>query len=170
MIQKPTYKDKVFLLLGSNMGDRLANLEKTQEGLGKSTSIVGTSSVYETEAWGLTNQAPFLNQVLQIRTELTSRELLILIQEVEKQAGRVRFEKWGPRIIDIDILFIEDEIHTESDLKIPHPEIQNRRFTLVPLAELAPNFKHPVLNINMIQMLSFCKDDLTVKKIKTQNI
>src|ERR1044071_8642758 len=148
----------MFLLLGSNLGDRLANLDEAKRQLG---NIVATSSVYETAAWGNTNQGSFLNQVVQINAKLYPEDLLKKIQDIEIGMGRRRVEKWGPRIIDIDILFYKDLVINTPDLVIPHPEIQNRRFTLIPLLELT-NMVHPVLKKTISELLDECNDLLPV--------
>ena len=150
----------MFLLLGSNLGDRLANLDEAKRQLG---NIVATSSVYETAAWGNTNQGSFLNQVVQINAKLYPEDLLKKIQDIEIGMGRRRVEKWGPRIIDIDILFYKDLVINTPDLVIPHPEIQNRRFTLVPLLELT-NMVHPVLKKTISELLDECNDLLPVTR------
>ena len=128
--------------------------------------IINSSSVYETAAWGKTDQPSFLNQVLEIQTALTAPQLLKKILDIEKLTGRIRKEKYGPRIIDIDILLFNDEIHNDPLLKIPHPELQNRRFVLEPLAEIAPEIIHPVLKKSIIDLLAICPDKLEVTRIK----
>lgn len=154
-----------YLLTGGNMGNRMAYLTEAlillKEQCGE---VVQTSSVYETAAWGNTDQPAFLNQVLKLSTSLTARQLMRRILKVEKQMGRVRKEKYGPRVIDIDILFFNEEIHNYILLKLPHPEMQNRRFVLLPLAEIAPDIVHPVLKKTITQLLQICPDPLEVKK------
>ena len=127
--------------------------------------VVKTSSIYETEAWGKTDQAAFFNQALVISTSFSARQLLRKILSIEKQMGRVRKEKMGPRLIDIDILLFENEIHDLRFLKIPHPEMHNRRFALTPLVEVEPDLLHPVLKKTIAQLLEECPDNLEVKKI-----
>ena len=144
----------VFLLLGSNLGRRELSLQKAIAYIGQEVgSVVKQSSVYETQAWGKTDQPDYLNQVIIVKTNLTPREVLKSILQIELNMGRERKEKWGERIIDIDILFYEDMIVNEADLVIPHPELQNRRFTLAPLAQIAPDWVHPVLNKTMFTLL-----------------
>ena len=158
--------NKAYLLTGGNMGDRQKNLETTYERIEQECgNIVSASSIYETAAWGKKDQPSFLNQVIEIQTGLTPRKLLKKILNIEKQIGRVRKEKYGPRIIDIDILLFNDEIHNYTSLKIPHPEMQNRRFVLVPLAEIAPGIIHPVFKKTIAELLAICPDELAVKKI-----
>ncbi len=154
----------VFLLIGGNIGDRSANLQtaKTmlQQGLGE---IGNCSSVYETSAWGNIDQADFLNQVIMIHTKLAAAECMNEILSIENKMGRVRHKKNDPRTIDIDILFYNHEIINSTNLTIPHPEIQNRKFALVPLQEIIPDFIHPVLKSSITQLLSTCKDELEVR-------
>jgi len=156
----------VFLLLGSNLGDRDSYL---QQAIGQIEQHVGNvtklSSLYETQAWGKTDQPDYLNQVVMVQTELLPREVLQQILAIELNLGRKRAEKWGARTIDIDILFYENIILNEADLIIPHPELQNRRFTLEPLAEIAPGFVHPVLKTNMLQLKNNLGDCMVVKKL-----
>ena len=146
--------NKAYLLIGGNLGDRKENLSKAvaliKEHCG---SLLQSSSLYETAAWGMTEQPAFLNQALEISTSLNARQLMRKILRIEKLMGRVRKEKLGPRIIDIDILFYNNEIHDLQFLKIPHPELQNRRFVLVPMAEMEPGLKHPVLKKTIAQLL-----------------
>ncbi|MEI9809021.1 MAG: 2-amino-4-hydroxy-6-hydroxymethyldihydropteridine diphosphokinase [Bacteroidota bacterium] len=131
--------NKVYLLTGGNMGDRQQSLAKARELIGLECGIVTrASSLYETAAWGKTDQPAFLNQALEILTTLNARQLIRHVLKTEKRMGRIREEKYGERIIDIDIIFFNNEIHTTDFLQIPHPEMQNRRFVLVPLAEIAP--------------------------------
>src|SRR2546421_5689263 len=135
-----------FLLIGGNIGNREENLGKARGLLEKYCGkIIRLSSIYETAAWGKTDQPAFLNQALEIETSLTAKDLLEKNLEIEKLMGRRRNEKYGPRIIDIDILLFNDEVHDEPFLKIPHPELQNRRFALIPLNEIDPGLYHPVL-------------------------
>ena len=154
-----------YLLTGGNIGDKKKNLLQAgsliEQYCGR---IVKTSALYETAAWGNTNQPSFLNQVLEIETELNARQLVRKILKLEKMMGRVRNEKLGPRIIDIDILFFNQEIHDLRFLKIPHPEVQKRRFALAPLAEIASALTHPVLHKSVSQLLEECPDMLHVKK------
>ena len=158
--------NKAYLLTGGNIGDRQENLAIAYESIGRNCGdIISTSSIYETAAWGKKDQSSFLNQALEIQTKLNPRRLLKEILRIEKQVGRVRKEKYGPRIIDIDILLFNDEIHDYPSLKIPHPELQNRRFVLVPLAEIAPGVTHPVLKKTITELLAVCPDTLEVSLI-----
>src|SRR5690242_20556892 len=137
---------EVYLLFGSNLGERAANIANAITHLeNEEVTTLKLSSIYETEPWGNTSQATFLNQAGKFRTTLSAAELMKTILKVEQDLGRVRTVKWSPRIIDIDILFFGNEIISRDDLKIPHPELANRKFALTPLAEIAPDFIHPVL-------------------------
>ena len=158
---------KAYLLTGGNLGNRKENLSKAIELINQQCGIVtNASSLYETAAWGITDQPSFLNQALEISTQLNARQLMRKVLRVEKIMGRVRKEKLGPRSIDIDILFYENEVHDIRFLKIPHPELQNRRFVLVPLAEISPELQHPVLKRSVAELLEECPDNLEVKKIE----
>lgn len=156
-----------YLLTGGNIGNREENLAFACNHIGEQCgAIINSSSLYETAAWGKTDQPSFLNQALEIQTALTAPQLLKKILDIEKLTGRIRKEKYGPRIIDIDILLFNDEIHNDLLLKIPHPELQNRRFVLEPLAEIAPEIIHPVLKKSIIDLLAICPDKLEVTRIK----
>ncbi len=157
---------EIFILLGSNLGDRLENLAHARQEIGRlAGQIITTSSIYKTAAWGNEQQPDFYNQVIKVRSALSPEELLVHVLEIEKKAGRVRNEKWGPRILDIDILFYGDLILSSDLLTIPHPEIPNRKFTLLPLAEIAPDFTHPVNRKTNNQLLTECTDVLSVEKL-----
>ena len=158
--------NRAYLLTGSNMGDRKQYLSTARTLLNEHCgTIVLSSSLYETAAWGKTDQPSFLNQALELDTVLKARQLIRRILKVEKMMGRVRSEKFGPRLIDIDILLFNNEKHNYQFLKLPHPELPNRRFALMPLAEIAPGVVHPVLNKTIAELLIVCPDFLTVKKI-----
>lgn len=156
-----------FLLLGSNQGDRLAFLAEARRQLQADTgSIMLASAVYETAAWGLQNQPAFLNQVLLLETALTPEDLLTEINRIEMALGRVREVKWAARVIDIDILYFGDLVLQTERLQIPHPYLQDRRFTLLPLAEIAPDFVHPFFQKTNQQLLHACPDLLEVRKLE----
>jgi 2-amino-4-hydroxy-6-hydroxymethyldihydropteridine diphosphokinase len=156
-----------YLLTGGNTGDRLQYLHTAAEAIKKHCgSIVKRSSIYETAAWGIKEQNIFLNQALKLSTTLSSFELLDCILEIELSMGRIRQEKYGPRIIDIDILLFNDDIIDSRSLKVPHPELANRRFALQCLADIAPKKIHPVYKKTIAQILKECTDPLEVDKFK----
>jgi 2-amino-4-hydroxy-6-hydroxymethyldihydropteridine diphosphokinase len=157
--------NSAYLLTGGNLGNREENLATARELINLHCgTIVKASSLYETAAWGNTDQPAFLNQALELATSLNARQLIRRLLKVEKNMGRIRKEKYGPRLIDIDILLFNNEKHNYHFLKLPHPEMQNRRFALLPLAEIAPGMVHPVLNKTIAELLKECKDELPVKK------
>lgn len=143
----------VYLLLGSNLGNSKEILDKAIELLTEKIGvIISQSKDYETKPWGVTDQPDFLNLAIAIHTKLKPLEILEQTQSIENQLGRVRKEKWGARLIDIDIMFYGDEIIDEPNLKVPHPLIQERDFALIPLSEIAPNFVHPVLGKTVLEL------------------
>jgi len=155
----------VFLLTGGNIGDRLNYLSQAKDEIKKRCGpILQESSIYETAAWGNEDQEAFLNQVLKITTVLGAGHLLKLIFEIEEYLGRKREVKFGPRTIDIDILFFNDQVIDQHGLKVPHPQIPNRRFVLIPLNEIASDKIHPVFNKSISRLLSDCPDPLAVNK------
>lgn len=158
----------VFLGIGGNMGDKSANFKKAEELIHSSVGhIINKSSVYETPPWGFHAEENFWNAVLVIETKFGPDEVLWRIHEIEdkfkKQQGD---ERYRSREMDIDILYYDD-IYVENDLLIiPHPQIQNRKFILVPLAEIAPDLKHPLLRLSSLQMLENCRDESVIKKME----
>ena len=156
----------IYILLGSNQGDKRNNIfravELIQQNVG---NILNKSSQYKTAAWGKEDQPDFLNMVIEIESNLKPSELLKVLLNIENKIGRIRKEKWEARIIDIDILYYDQITVDKPKLKIPHPEIQNRRFTLVPLVEISADFIHPILNKSNFLLLNECFDDLQVIKI-----
>ena len=159
-------EEQVFLLLGTNEGDRLTNLHVVKDEIKKSVGlVVEESAIYQTAAWGKTDQPDFYNQVLLLQTTMSPEALLLHLQQIEKKLGRERKEKWGARIIDIDILYLGKTVLNTPDLLIPHPAIALRRFTLVPLVEIAPHFVHPVLKKTNLVLLQECVDVLAVKRV-----
>ncbi|MBA4850239.1 2-amino-4-hydroxy-6-hydroxymethyldihydropteridine diphosphokinase [Emticicia sp. BO119] len=157
--------NQVYLGLGSNLGDRQENLELACTRIFKTIgATVAQSSIYETAAWGLKEQNDFLNQVICINTEYEAVEVLTKVLAVEQSMGRIREVKWGARTIDIDILYFNDEIINLAHLTIPHPFIQERRFVLTPLAEVAPDFVHPQLQQTNATLLANCADTSEVIK------
>lgn len=153
----------IYILLGSNLGDRLQVLYDTQKLIDETTSnVVRASAVYKTEPWGVSDQPAFYNQVLQLETSLDPHALLVSLQNIEKKIGKIKLGKWRERLIDIDILYYDQLVVEDKDLVLPHPEIQNRRFTLVPLCEVSPDFVHPVFQKTQQQLLASCPDQLGV--------
>lgn len=156
----------IFLLLGTNQGDRMENLSRAKDIIElRLGTIVDASSVYKTAAWGKQDQNEFYNQVIELKTDFNPDVLMEQILIVENDLGRIRTEKWGPRIIDIDILFYNDKIVNKSNLIIPHPGIPQRKFTLVPLNEMISKGIHPVLKITMEKLLQECTDTLDVVRV-----
>lgn len=155
----------VFLLLGANLGDRAATLQQAREYIQTDVGpVLQQSALYETAAWGVTDQPAFLNQVLKVLSVFPAEEILQKTQAIENRLGRVRRKKWGSRIIDIDLLYVDNLIQQTETLTIPHPFLSERRFTLVPLAEIAPEFVHPVLQQTNRQLLEQCPDSGEVRK------
>ena len=155
-----------FLLLGTNLGDRLANLAHARDAIAQRVGkLLRSSAVYKTAPWGDADQPDFFNQVIHTETVLNPAEVLDRVLAIEKEMGRSREKKWGPRLIDIDILFYDEQIIQSPTLIIPHPSIQSRRFTLVPLSEIAANMVHPLLKKDMRTLLAECADTLEVIKV-----
>ncbi|HQT21751.1 MAG: 2-amino-4-hydroxy-6-hydroxymethyldihydropteridine diphosphokinase [Sphingobacteriales bacterium 17-39-43] len=155
-----------YLLLGSNLGNRRKYIKSAiSEIEAKLGSIAQRSSIYQTASWGKHDQPDFLNQVIELKTILKPQDLLSGILSIEADLGRKRVEKWGSRIIDIDILLYEDQVINEAELIIPHPYLAFRRFCLMPLFEIAPEFIHPVLKKNIQELLLELSDDLFVKRL-----
>jgi 2-amino-4-hydroxy-6-hydroxymethyldihydropteridine diphosphokinase len=161
--------NRVYLLTGGNMGNRTANLQAAIDLVSERVgTVAATSSVYETKAWGNAEQPDFLNQVLVIDTALLAQDLMKQLMKIEQEMGRMRHEKYGPRQIDIDILFYNDAIIKTTDLTIPHPRLHLRNFTLEPLFELAPHLIHPVLGKTIAQLFATSPDTLNVKKFSIE--
>lgn len=154
-----------YLILGGNIGDRLRNLELSRKLIREVAGpVIKESSVFITAPWGNTDQPDFYNQAIHINTLLSPSELLEKLLQIEAANGRIRDEKkWAERTIDIDILFYNNEMINEPHLKIPHPHIQDRRFVLAPLAQIAGSFIHPVLNKSIDSLLKDCEDHSSIK-------
>lgn len=156
--------DNVYLLIGGNLGNRVENLENALALISsRAGQITRSSLIYETAAWGITDQKSFLNQALELHTTHPAHILLDILLEIERGLGRIRREKNGPRLIDIDILFYGSLIINDPKLSVPHPLLQERRFALAPLNNINPDFIHPVFNKSVKQLLTECKDPLTVE-------
>lgn len=156
-------KNEIVLLLGTNLGDRIAHLDKAKRDI---TEIIGPilkeSTIYESASWGYNSSNKFLNQVIIIQYKSTPFDLLELTQNIEKELGKTSNSKieYSDRPIDIDILFFENQIVKSKQLVIPHPEIQNRRFTLVPLCDILRKYQHPTLGYSLEALLTNCKDQI----------
>ena len=152
---------KTYIGLGGNLGDRKENIQKALVELARNNRcrLTRVSSLYETRPVGIEEQPDFLNLAAEIETELNPKELLVWLKEVERKVGREKTFKWGPRIIDIDILLYDDLHVTEDNLEIPHPEMHKRAFVLSPLAEIAPSAKHPITGLTVRQMSDAVGDE-----------
>lgn len=159
-------KKEAYLLTGSNLYHPLKNITTARTLISQQAgAIIGQSSVYETAPWGDADQSIFVNQVLHIRTALSAQKLMTQLLAIEEQMGRIRWKKWGPRLIDIDILTYGDDVIEEENLMIPHPRISERRFTLAPFAEIAPDLILPTKQKTIARLLEECTDSLTVTKL-----
>lgn len=155
-----------YLLTGTNLGDRSAHLQKALEDVEELCGrVVRVSAVFETAAWGKEDQPSFLNQAICIRTSLGPRALLEEILAIEKSMGRVRGEKYGARVIDIDILFFDDVVMHEPGLTIPHPYLHERRFALECMNDIASEFVHPGFGKTIGELLLICEDRLPVARL-----
>lgn len=157
-------RHQVYLGLGTNVGNRQHNLQQAVAGLQPVLAVTAVSPIYETEPWGVTDQAPFYNACLGGHTSLTPPDLLTFIKDLEKTMGRSPAKKWGPRLIDVDILLFGDEVLSLPGLTVPHPYLQERAFVLVPLAAIAADVVHPVLGQTM-GALATAVDDSTVRRL-----
>jgi 2-amino-4-hydroxy-6-hydroxymethyldihydropteridine diphosphokinase len=157
--------NKVYLLIGGNMGDRMANLRLAMEAIEKEIGpIQQMSSIYETAAWGNTQQPDFLNQALLVHTHWDALKVMTCLLTIEKQMGRERSVPMGPRTIDLDIIYFNEEILYLPSLTIPHPRLAERKFVLLPLNEIAPAYMHPIFNKSNASLLKECGDSLAVQK------
>lgn len=158
-------KNKVYLLIGGNLGDRFALLNRAKKSIEENIGeLVKESSIYETAPWGFESEQDFLNQVLIVFTKLTPVEVLEKCQIIENELGRKRqSEQYASRTMDIDILFYNDQIVNETNLTIPHEHLHKRRFTLEPLVELSPDLVHPIINKTLKEILLNCTDESEVK-------
>jgi 2-amino-4-hydroxy-6-hydroxymethyldihydropteridine diphosphokinase len=154
-----------YLLIGGNLGDRSAFLQQAVDLIGRRCgNIVLSSAIYETAAWGVTDQPSFYNQAIAVETMLVPEQLMQDLLHIEEDMGRKRMVKMGPRIIDLDILLIDALVISSPLLTLPHPALPYRRFALLPLSEIAPQLLHPILHKTINQLLADCTDELDVQK------
>jgi 2-amino-4-hydroxy-6-hydroxymethyldihydropteridine diphosphokinase len=145
---------RAYLGLGTNLGDRLANLRAVSVAFPENVRLISASQVYETPPWGFLEQPAFLNQVIEVETSLAPLDLLVSLKQIEGQLGRIPTFLYGPRLIDIDILLFDQLILNLPQLAVPHPRLSERAFMLVPLAEIAPHLIHPVSKLTMLELLA----------------
>lgn len=153
-----------YIGIGSNLGKRQENCLLAIELIEKKGIIVKKrSSIYETEPWGVKDQPLFLNMAIEVETDLAPLQLLAALKDIELEVGREKSYRWGPRVIDLDILLFGDIVENEDDLKIPHPLMHVRDFVLRPLQEIAPNARHPLLKMSVHELLCHLTDELKSK-------
>ncbi|HDN04706.1 MAG TPA: 2-amino-4-hydroxy-6-hydroxymethyldihydropteridine diphosphokinase [Chloroflexi bacterium] len=150
---KENQSERIFLSLGTNLGNREMNLEAAKQELPPQVKILECSSIYQTEPWGYLDQPDFLNQVLAVETSLSPHELLTYVKDIEQKIGRKPSVRFGPRIVDIDILFYGDRIIQEEDLVVPHSRLKDRAFVLIPLAEIDPDLIYPGTDLSISDLL-----------------
>jgi 2-amino-4-hydroxy-6-hydroxymethyldihydropteridine diphosphokinase len=165
MIQPQYKKHTAYLSIGSNLGERQENLANAIQQIETNCgNIIKASAIYETAAWGTSEQPSFLNQCLVLKTDLSAKKLIKQLLHIERLMGRERKEKMGPRLIDLDIILMDEDVVFSEFLTLPHPHLQDRKFVLLPLAEIAPKAFHPIFNKTVEQLLIECSDVLDVKK------
>lgn len=155
-----------YLSLGGNLGNTIEIFQNSMEILTKKVGkITQISSLYQTAAWGPIPQNDFINQVIEVETKLSAQELMDILLEIELQQGRVRQERWGPRTLDLDIIFFGEQLISTENLEIPHPRMEDRKFVLIPMVEINPNLIHPISRKSIRQILLECKDECDCKII-----
>ncbi|MBM2846284.1 MAG: folK [Bacteroidetes bacterium] len=157
---------RVFVGLGSNMGKRELQLNNATHALQKleAVKVIWTSSIYETDPFGKVDQPRFLNAVVELETTLAPEVFYPRLKAIEQELGRTVSERWGPREIDIDILIYDGHVHDDGNVTVPHPEMEQRKFVLVPLNEIAPDLVHPVNGMTVAEMMAACRDTGRVVK------
>ena len=155
--------ETVFIALGSNLGDREAYLKMGREALAEVMEIEKVSSIYETPPWGVLEQPKYLNQVVQGKTNCLPLNLLLFLKETEKKIGRTEGVRYGPRVLDLDILFFGEQVLNLENLQIPHPRIAERAFVLVPLNEIAPTWRHPANKLTIAELLAACPEEEIIR-------
>lgn len=159
IFERPFFMNTIYIQLGSNVGERNSYIKKS---LLQIEQILGTiiyeSQTYESSPWGVTEQRNFLNKVISVKSEFSAKDVLKSLQKIEDKLGRKRTTKWGERTIDLDILFYNNETINTKELTIPHPHIQDRKFVLMPFAEMNGKFIHPTLKKDIFALLKECKD------------
>ena len=162
--------NQVYLGLGTNMGDRIGNLEQVLQWIATDIGVIQEkSSIFETAAWGVEDQASYYNQVIGLKTTLEPEALLDACQTIEAKMGRVRDKRWGARVIDVDILFFNNAVIQTPRLMVPHIQMQHRNFVLIPMAEIAKQWEHPVLKKTIQELLLDCVDELPVARLENEN-
>ena len=159
--------ETVLLLLGSNLGIRITNLENAiSEIASQCGNVSKISGIYESKSWGITDLPDYLNLAIELKTDFSPDELLFHLKKIEKYLGRENADRWHSRIIDIDIIFYNDLIYKTIDLEIPHKEVINRRFALVPMEEIVPFYEHPVYKKTIKNLLADCLDNSIVTQFE----
>ncbi len=165
-------KARAFIGAGANLGEPVRRIRQAREELRRSPGIkfLGASSLYRTQPVGPVEQPPFINAVFEIEPGIGPHDLLALLLDIEEKMGRVRKERWGPRVIDLDLLFYGDAVIDEKGLEAPHPRLHERRFVLAPLAEIAPGFVHPVIRKSVSELLAeLPAGDFWVEKLEPES-
>lgn len=160
---------RIFVALGSNIGDRLGFLQKAMDALGSAPGfkVRRVSSVYETEPVGKKEQPQFLNAAVELNSLMSPEDVLVTLKQIERAVGRTPSERWGPREIDLDLIYVQDLVIDGPELVLPHPEVDSRKFVLTPLAEIAPEFLDPLRNRSLRELLLSCPDPNSVIKISS---